>query len=526
MKMDRTLNATRNITTGVILKVYQLVTPFIIRTIMIYLLGMEYVGLNSLFTSILSVLNLAELGVGSAIVYSMYKPIANDNTETICALMKLYKTYYRVIGFVVLVVGLIIFPFIPNLIEGDVPEDINIYILYLLNLAVTVTSYWLFAYKNSLLTAYQRTDVINNITIAVNTAQYLLQALVLLLARNYYAYLIIALLSQVVLNVVTACFATKMYPGYAAEGKLEKGQIKIINRRIKDLCTSKLGGIIVNSADTIVISIFFGLSVLGVYNNYYYIMNSVFGFVAIIFTACTAGIGNSLIVDTEEKNLRDLNKLTFLIAWIGAICCCCFLCLYQPFMFLWAGEQYLLSFACVICFVFYFYIRIINQVLIVYKDAAGMWHEDRFRPLITALANLIMNLIMVQFIGLYGILLSTVLSTLIIGMPWVIHNIFRVVFKSGMRSYVWLLLKLTFLTAVVSVATYLVCLVINVDSNVVAIVVRLAICCVIPNIIFCLVFGKTQVFKESIMLIDKIIGRRISFLHKLCLTLIGGDNYE
>lgn len=521
MKMDRTRNATRNITTGIALKVYQLITPFILRTIMIYFLGMEYVGLNSLFTSVLSVLNLAELGVGSAMVYSMYKPIADDDKQTICALMKLYKTYYRVIGLVVLIAGLVILPFIPNLIAGDVPEGINVYILYLLNLVTTVVSYWLFAYKSSLLTAFQRTDVINNVTIAINTLQYILQALVLLIARNYYAYLIVALLSQIILNVVTAFFATKMYPEYKATGKLEKEQVKTINQRIKDLFTSKLGGIIVNSADTIVISAFLGLSILGVYNNYYYIMNSVFGFVTIVFTACTAGIGNSLIVDSEEKNLNDLNKLTFLIAWIGAFCSSCFLCLYQPFMTLWVGEKYLLSFECVICFVIYFYIRIINQVLIVYKDAAGMWHEDRFRPLITALANLIMNLIMVQFIGLYGILLSTVLSTLIIGMPWVIHNLFHVVFKSGMRRYVMLLMKLTALTVIVSAITYSACCLINITSNVTLIVVRLLICCVIPNILFCFIFRKTEVFKASISLVDKMIGKRFFILHKICLKLIG-----
>ena len=302
MKIDRTKNATRNITSGIALKLYQLITPFIIRTIMIYLLGVEYVGLNSLFTSILQVLNLAELGVGSAMVYSMYKPIAEDDSTTICALLRLYKVYYRAIGWIVLIAGVVIMPFVPKLISGDVPAGINVFVIYGLNLAATVASYWLFAYKNSLLTAHQRTDIVNKTTILVTTVQYILQILVLLVWKNYYMYLIIALASQVMLNVVTAVFANKMYPAYKPEGKLNKEEVNSINRRVGDLFTSKLGGIIVNSADTIVISAFLGLSVLGVYNNYYYIMNSVLGFVTVIFTACTAGIGNSLIVDTEEKN--------------------------------------------------------------------------------------------------------------------------------------------------------------------------------------------------------------------------------
>ena len=240
-------------------------------------------------------MNLAELGVGAAMVYSMYKPIAEDNSNMICALMRLYKIYYRIIGLIVLIAGLIIMPFVPKLISGTVPDGINIYVLYVLNLAATVVSYWLFAYKNSLLTAHQRTDIVNNITIATSTVQYVLQAVVLLVMKNYYVYLIVALASQAVLNIVTAYWATKMYPQYEARGELDRQSVKEINQRVKDLFTSKLGSIIVNSADTIVISAFLGLSILGVYNNYYYILNAVLGFVTIIFTACTAGIGKKVL---------------------------------------------------------------------------------------------------------------------------------------------------------------------------------------------------------------------------------------
>jgi len=175
MKIERTKNATRNIIFGILLKVYQMLVPFAMRTAMIYLLGVQYLGLNSLFASVLQVLNLAELGVGSAMVFSMYKPIAEDDTDTICALMRLYKIYYRVIGAVVLILGLILLPFIPKLISGDVPADINVYILYLMNLAATVLSYWLFAYKNSVLQAHQRVDVTSKVMLITETIKYGLQ---------------------------------------------------------------------------------------------------------------------------------------------------------------------------------------------------------------------------------------------------------------------------------------------------------------------------------------------------------------
>ena len=156
MKIERTKNATRNIVFGLILKAYQILMPFIMRTALIYFLGVEYLGLNSLFTSILQVLNLAELGVGSAMVYSMYKPIVEDDATRICALMKLYRLYYRVIGCVIAIVGVCLIPFIPYLIKSDLPSELNIYILYLMNLGATVLSYWMFAYKNALFQSFHK----------------------------------------------------------------------------------------------------------------------------------------------------------------------------------------------------------------------------------------------------------------------------------------------------------------------------------------------------------------------------------
>ena len=181
MQFNRTKNATRNIIFGLLQRVYQLLVPFVMRTAMIYWLGVEYLGLDGLFTSILSVLNLAELGVGSAMVYSMYKPVAEEDHKTICALMNLYKIYYRIIGFIVLIGGLIICPFVPQLISGGLPKGLNIYVLFLLNLATTVLSYWLFSYKNSLLQAYQRADIVSKVTMIVNTVRYILQFVLLIL---------------------------------------------------------------------------------------------------------------------------------------------------------------------------------------------------------------------------------------------------------------------------------------------------------------------------------------------------------
>lgn len=514
MKIERTKNATRNIIFGVILKAYQIVVPFLMRTAMIYLMGVQYLGLNSLFTSILQVLNLAELGVGSAMIYSMYKPIAEDDNATICALMKLYRTYYRAIGFVIAVIGCILTPFIPKLISGDIPNDLNIYTLYLLNLGATVLSYWLYAYKNSILQAHQRTDVVSKVTLVTSTIQYALQLLVLWAFRNYYLYVIVMLATQAVTNIATAVVADKLYPQFKPKGALPKHDVQKINSRIRDLFTSKIGGIIVNAADTIVISAFLGLTALAVYQNYYFILTSITGFITIVFSAVTAGIGNSLVVETKEKNFKDLNVFTFIICWISGFCSCCFLNLYQPFMELWVGKDLMLNFSVVVCFVIYFYVCEVNQLLNTYKDAGGIWHEDRFRPLVTAIANLGMNLVMVQFWGLYGIILSTVLSMLLVGMPWLFHNLFTTMFeKKNMKKYLNSLAFYVLISIIACITSVAVCEFINFGLWV-TLIIRLIVCLIVPNVIFLIVYVRKSEFKQSVQLVNKMLHGKLNFIVK------------
>ena len=509
-KIERTKNASRNIFFGVILKAYQILVPFLMRTAMIYLMGVQYLGLNSLFTSVLQVLNLAELGVGSAMVYSMYKPIAEDDETTICALMKLYRTYYRVIGLVIAAVGCALIPFIPHLIKSDVPAGINIYILYLLNLGATVLSYWLFAYKNSILQAHQRTDVVSKVTLITSTIQYGLQLFVLWAFNNYYLYVIVLLATQALTNIVTAICADKLYPQFKPKGKVDKIQVQRINQRIKDLFTSKIGAIIYDSADTIVISAFLGLTVLAVYQNYFYILNSITGLIAVVFQACMAGIGNSIVVESKEKNYKDLNKFTFIITWIAGFCSVCLLCIYQPFMELWVGKDLMLSLSAVVCFVIYFFVRQFNALFNLYKDASGMWHEDRLRPLAAALTNLVLNLVFVQFIGIYGILLSTVLAILCVGMPWLMHNLFTIIFeKKHMWHFVGRLAKYTFVVFISCVVTYFICSRFSLWV-IPTILVRGVICLIVPNLIYYLAFRKTKEFQQSLQLVDKMTKGKMS----------------
>ena len=518
MKINRSQNAARNIIFGVLVKIYSLFVPFIIRTVMIYTLGMQYLGLNSLFVSVLSVLNLAELGVGSAMVFSMYKPIAEDDKDTICALMRLYKIYYRIIGLAILVIGLFLTPFIPKLISGTLPEGMNVYILYLMNLASTVITYWLFAYKNCLLSAHQRSDITHKINMIIITVQYGVQIVILVVLKNYYIYIMILFLFSAIENIVRALVVDKLYPQYRAVGKLPQSEIKKINQRVRDLFTSKIGSIIVDSVDTVVISAFLGLTALAIYQNYFYVITSITGFVTIIFTSCTAGIGNSIITETKEKNYNDLKKFMLIISWISGFCICCFACLYQPFMEIWVGKENMLSFSFVVCLCVYFFVKQINSLLNLYKDAAGIWHEDRFRPLVTALTNLGMNLVMVQFWGLYGILLSTVLSMLIVGMPWLLHNLFTVLFRKSAREFLVKMLQYMFVSAIVCAVCIGVCSFIKIGL-IPTIIIRGIICCILSNIVFYIIYRRFPEFEQVKALVLAMLPRKLvqklSFLEKL-----------
>lgn len=504
MIIERTKNATRNIIFGILLRIYQIIIPFILRTVLIYTLGMDYLGLDSLFVSILQILNLAELGVGSAMVFSMYKPIIEDDEITICALLKLYKIYYRVIGLVILVVGLLIMPLIPNLIKSDLPAGLNVYVLYSMNLLATVFSYWLFAYKNSLLIAHQREDVNSKIKIIVLTVRYVFQFIILIWLRDYYIYIMITLMSQLLQNIVTAIIVKKMYPNYKPQGKIQKEKVKEINDKIKDLFVTKIGGIMISAVDTVVISTFLGLTALAMYQNYYYIITALTTCIGVVFTACTAGIGNSIIVETNEKNYKDLKKFTFMIVWISGCCTICLITLYQPFMELWVGKEYMLDFFCVICFALYFFVYEINTLLNTYKDASGIWKKDKFRVLVTSLTNLVLNLLLINYIGIYGIILSTVVSIVFVGIPWQIKNLFDEVFKMSFKDYVKTLIGYVVFVCILAIITYLSTSIIR-DGKIIYLIIKAIMCIVIFNIIWIIRYNQKDEMKYVLNVIKNTI---------------------
>lgn len=487
MKLERKKNAVRNIKFGLLNKLITIICPFILRTVLIYTLGSEYLGLSSLFTSVLQVLSLSELGIGSAMVFSLYQPIAKGDIYKIRELASLYKFIYRIIGFVILAGGCIVLPFLPHFIHGGYPDDINIYVLYIVYLLNSSESYFIAAYKSTILSACQRRDIISNIGLIVHLFLYLLQVICLLCFRNYYVYVIWIPVFTVIENIVTAIYVNKKYPDYVIEVNYSINSLKEIIGKVKDLFGHKLSQVVTNSADTIVISSFLGLHMVTVYNNYYYLMSAVSGVLDIVYQAILAGIGNSLFSENLEKNISDFKKFAVLNSWLAGWCSICFLCLYQPMMRIWMGEKLMLSFDTVILLSIYFYVWKIRQTILTYKDAAGIWDIDRWKPYIEIMVNIILNIILVQVIGINGVVISTILSMVIVSIPWETKVFLRKLFNQRPDKYYRLCMFYTAISISAACITWMVCCLLE-DSGMISFMLKIIICIMLPNIII-LVLG-------------------------------------
>lgn len=500
----RTRNSVRNVIGAIINKFVTIVFPFVIRTIIIYKLGAEYAGLNSLFTSVLQILSLSELGIGSAIVFSMYKPVAEKDYKTIGALLNLYKYFYRIIGMVMLIIGIALLPFIPYFISGSYPADINLYALYLIYLFNTVLSYFLYAYKTSILNAYQRSDIENFIVTTINIGMYLIQVVVLLIFNNYYIYIIFLPISTIFINLIRSYITDKKFPHIKSEGQIDKETRTGIYKRVGALIGHQISGVVNCSLDNIVVSAFLGLLIVAQYGNYYYIVSALSGVMQVVFNSLTASIGNSIITEGKEKNLKDFFDIHYMNVWIVTWICTCMLCLYQDFMTLWVGEEALFSLDIVILFVVYFYSWQIRRTVLTYKNACGMWWADKFKPYVSVFSNLILNFTLVQICGIYGIMISTIFSYVVIEAPWETRVFFKEYFECSDWRYWKRQSFYTLIGLACMVVTYLVCSYIK-SKGIIAFVFKGIICCIIPNVLWITITFKNSGFKRVVSLRHKII---------------------
>ncbi|MBD5559064.1 MAG: polysaccharide biosynthesis protein [Clostridia bacterium] len=446
--------------------------------------------------SILSFLNLAEMGIESAVMYFMYKPIQDDDTTAVRRLLGLIHKYYKCVGLFVLVAGLIILPFIPRLIAGEVPAEINVYAVYLMNLIPAVLSYWIWPYKNTLLRAHMRNDLISRTQFGAYTIKYAGQILVLLYFANYYLYLSIEILAKIFERFLALIVANRKYPKLKQILEPTAGMRSAFREKTEALIFHKIGGVVVNSADPVVISAFLGLTILGKYENYSIIMGGVLGFVLLINTSLEAGIGHLVAGNGPEENAKLFERYTFLLYVLATVCCCCFLNLYQPAITLWIDASMLLGEDIVILLCMYFYVVLMMVPGNVFENASGLWSSDKYRPLLEGALNLTLNLILVQLIGLQGVLLSTILSMAFFSVPWLYYNVTNRVLGGGFRAQLQTIVRQAVECAIMCTISRALCLLIpNGVSLIGVIAISCVVSCLVPICIMYVMYRKGENWK-------------------------------
>ena len=493
---------------GSINRIVMLVIPFIKRLIILNVLGSQYLGLGSLFQSIIQVLSLSELGFSSAVVYNMYKPAAEGNVAKMNALLNFYRRVYRIVGVVILGVGLLLIPFLPRLIKGTYPQDTNLTILYLIYLVNTAISYFLFAYNNSLLVVHQRDDVKSSVNTVLSLGLTGSQIAVLLITKNYYLFSLLMPLFTITNNLLIAWRTKALFPQYKAEGELEAEDKAGIKKLVAGSFIQQACMVTRNSLDSICISAFLGLTLTAIYSNYFTILTSVTAFIGIFTASFVGGVGNHVATRSVEENFHEMKKLDFVYLWIGGWCTICLLCLYQPFMQLWMGKDMMLPMSAVVLLCMYFYLLKLGDVRYLYTSANGLWWEHRYRALTETLLNLVLNILLGKFFGVHGIILATMISLFLCNYIWSVNITFSSYFgRTRRRQYYEYQGKETLVMIIAGAMTYDICNRLPISHSLSQLAVRALICVIVPNIFFFIAFRSTREFQYAKKLISKVLGR-------------------
>ena len=489
--MSRVDNVAKNMKFAVACQIVTGVVNFVVRRVFAGTLGQDYLGLSGLFSDILSMLSLAELGFGASILFSLYKPVAQGDVEKIKSLMALYRTAYRVIGLVVLGAGLALTPFLEWFVK-EMPEGIpHIRWIYILNVVNSALSYF-FIYKATLLFACQQKYVEMLINTAVKTAAGLLQIGVLLATKNYFLYLAVMLGATLAQNVSISLETDRRYP-YLRDREvrpLEREDKRIIFRNVAAMMFHKFGDVAIFSTDSILIAKFVSVAAVGLYSNYMLIRRTLIMVIDMLFSAITASMGNLNASETVERKRLAFRHVNFFSAWLFGWMSICLLWLYNPFIRLWLGEEYLFPMEIVGLIVANFYLYCMRIPVGTTKNAMGLFWNDRYKPIAEVAANLILSVLLARHMGIAGILLGTVLSTLLV--PFWIEPLvlFRWGLEQRVREYFLRYLLYLGVTAAAGALTGAACAL--TPEGLGGFAVRLLVCAALPNAIYLAFYWRTE----------------------------------
>lgn len=493
--MSRTRSSVVNFITAVIGQIFGLLASFIARIFFVRILGSEYLGLNGLFTNILTVLSLAELGVGSAITYSLYEPLAKKDFEKCKSLMKLYKYIYIAIGTFILIAGICISPFLSIFIKEMSNID-NLNLIFILFVANTAISYF-YSYKRNLIIADQNRYIATIYRYAFYFALNIVQIIFLIVTKNYFIYLILQIISTFLENYFISKKADKMYSFLRDKNvsELDKKSINNIKKNTKAMMMHKIGGTIVSSTDNIILSKFVGLEAVGLYSNYYMVICALNLFFTQLYNSLTPSVGNMWATSTNKKRIDIFKKIDFLTFWIYSFSSICLLYLFNPFIEIWVGKEYLFDFNVVLILTINFYITGMRKSVLTFRDATGLFYRDRWKSIAEAIINLVVSIVLAINFGTFGVFLGTFISSITTSVWVEPYILFKDGFNTKVSSYFKTYLKRLIITITICIITFIPIKLISIQNIYLLFIIKLIVCLLIPNLILYLIYRNSKEFK-------------------------------
>ena len=494
----------RNIKAGTLGLILSYISGFIARKIFVMFLSIEYLGLSGLFSNVLTMLSLAELGFGAAISYSLYKPLAFGETYKIQALMKLYRKAYRIIGTLVLLLGFAFTPFIHVLMK-EVPDIPHLYLIYWLYVINSGSSYFL-GYKRTVIVADQKSYINSIYMYGFQILKHALQIVVLVVTGNYIFFLVILLASTIGENLAITLRVNALYP-YLKEktdASLTRDEKEKIKKNIFALTFHKIGGVLVNGTDNIILVRFVNLASAGLYANYTLLQGSVGGIVGLIYSSITASIGNLTAERGAEGSKGLFDELNFISAWVYGFTALCLYFLCNPFISLWLGRAYLFPKSVVFVIVFNYYLTGMRRPVLAFKNSLGLFWYDRYKALLQAGINLVVSILLAREYGVIGVLIGSSVSTLATCFWIEPYVVFRFGFDKPLALYFFQYLGYTAVTLLAGLATFGILGLITLPNTILRFTVSLLAVLVVPNLVYLLFFHRLSLFKETLVILKRM----------------------
>ncbi len=452
----RTKQSVKNATLSIVAQVTQQLMKLVVRIAFIRVIG-EYLGINGLFTDILVALQLVELGIGPAISFSLYKPLAEDNKEKVKSLMLFFKKAYRLIGLFVLIVGLGLTPFLGFFIM-EMPKDIPLSTLHII--------YWIFVFDTSIsyFYSYYRTLLVSDqkkykdilIQMGVSIAVTITQIALIYITRNYICYLIAQVVGTILTNFIASRVALKEYP-YLKEKNVEKlddGTFGEIKKNVLAMVFHKVGSIIRDATDNLLISKYIGLVLTGIYSNYLMITKALTTLINQMFSAVLSSVGNLHATRSNEAQKEVFYNINFINFWIASFCACAFGALIGPFILVISNENYLLTTFITVLISTRFYLDTMRKTPWMFCEAAGIYWNGKSKPIWEIIVNLITSYILVKWIGMPGIFIGTIITIILVDLPIEPYLAFKYVLNGGLAKYYIKYAKYLVVTILMYTATY------------------------------------------------------------------------